>query len=81
MPHVLLRFPNQKINSYLKEIGAIVGTNNPLIHHLKRKTFASSVVLYNDAPMGLLSNSLGYSSMQITREIMERLLRRELVTR
>ena len=33
-----------------------------------RKTFASTVLLYNDVPMEIVSELLGHSSMKITQE-------------
>jgi len=65
---VLPKFSNQKINSYLKEIAGIVGINKPISHHMARKTFASTVLLYNDVPMEIVSELLGHSSMKITQE-------------
>jgi len=58
---------NQKFNSYLKEIADIVGINKRLTHHTARKTFASTVLLYNDVPMEIVSELLGHSSMAITQ--------------
>ena len=66
--YALPKFSNQKINSYLKEIGGIVGINKPISHHMARKTFASTVLLYNDVPMEVVSELLGHSSMKITQE-------------
>tara|TARA_R110002074_G_scaffold149035_5_gene301252 strand:- start:12494 stop:13699 length:1206 start_codon:yes stop_codon:yes gene_type:complete len=66
--YVLPRFSNQKINSYLKEIAGIVGINKSITHHTARKTFASTVLLYNDVPMEIVSELLGHSSMKITQE-------------
>ncbi len=65
---VLPKFSNQKINSYLKEIAGIVGINKSISHHTARKTFASTVLLYNDVPMEIVSELLGHSSMKITQE-------------
>lgn len=65
---VLPKFSNQKINSYLKEIAGIVGINKAVSHHMARKTFASTVLLYNDVPMEIVSELLGHSSMTITQE-------------
>ena len=59
---------NQKFNSYLKEIADIVGIEKRLTHHIARKTFASTVLLYNDVPMEIVSELLGHSSMIITQE-------------
>lgn len=59
---------NQKFNSYLKEIADISGINKRLTHHVARKTFASTVLLYNDVPMEIVSELLGHSNMLITQE-------------
>ena len=59
---------NQTFNSYLKEIAEIVGIEKTLTHHIARKTFASTVLLYNDVPMEIVSELLGHSSMTITQE-------------
>ena len=58
---------NQKFNSYLKEIAEIVGIEKRLTHHTARKTFASTVLLYNDVPMEIVSELLGHSNMAITQ--------------
>jgi site-specific recombinase XerD len=59
---------NQKFNSYLKEIADIVGVGKKLTHHTARKTFASTILLFNDVPMEIVSELLGHSSMAITQE-------------
>jgi len=59
---------NQKFNSYLKEIAEIVGIEKKLTHHTARKTFATTVLLYNDVPMEIVSELLGHSKMSITQE-------------
>lgn len=59
---------NQKFNSYLKEVAEIVGIDKTLTHHTARKTFASTVLLYNDIPMEIVSELLGHSKMSITQE-------------
>jgi integrase len=64
----LPKFSNQKINSYLKEITGIVGIEKLVSHHTARKTFASTILLYNDVPMEIVSELLGHSSMKITQE-------------
>lgn len=66
--YLLPKFSNQKINSYLKEIAEIVGINKNLTHHIARKTFASTVLLFNDVPMEIVSELLGHSSITITQE-------------
>ena len=64
----LPKFSNQKINSYLKEIAGTVGINKPISHHMARKTFASTVLLYNDVPMEIVSELLGHSNIKITQD-------------
>jgi integrase len=59
---------NQKFNSYLKEIADITGIEKRLTHHIARKTFASTVLLFNDVSMEIVSELLGHSNMLITQE-------------
>tara|TARA_R110002020_G_scaffold419155_1_gene628405 strand:- start:17082 stop:18206 length:1125 start_codon:yes stop_codon:yes gene_type:complete len=59
---------NQKFNSYLKEIADKLEINKSISHHTARKTFASTVLLYNDVPMEIVSELLGHSSIQITQQ-------------
>jgi integrase len=65
---VFTSISNQKFNSYLKEIADIVGIEKRLTHHIARKTFASTVLLFNDVPMEIVSELLGHSNMTITQE-------------
>lgn len=58
---------NQKFNSYLKEISELLGIDKKLTHHIARKTFATTVLLYNDIPMETVSELLGHSNMNITQ--------------
>jgi integrase/recombinase XerD len=64
---VLPNISNSNFNAYLKEIAAIVGINKHLTHHMARKTFASTVLLYNNVPMEIVSELLGHSSLRITQ--------------
>lgn len=76
--YALPRFSNQKINSYLKEIAGIIGINKPISHHMARKTFASSVLLYNDVPMEIVSELLGHSSIKITQKNYEKVVQKRV---
>lgn len=58
---------NQQFNSFLKEISAILGINKRITHHTARKTFASTVLLYNDIPMETVSELLGHSNIKVTQ--------------
>lgn len=69
---------NQKFNSYLKEISAIAGIEKKLTHHIARKTFASTILLYNDVPMEIVSELLGHSSMVTTQESYAKVVQRKV---
>jgi len=62
------RISNQRYNSYLKEVAVIVGIDKNLTTHTARKTFASTVLLYNDVSMEVVSELLGHSSMKVTQD-------------
>jgi integrase len=59
---------NVKFNAYLKEIGDIAGIpkNKPLVTHLARKTFATTVALTNGMNIGVVSKILGHNSIRTT---------------
>lgn len=59
---------NQRFNSYLKEIAEIVGIDKILTHHIARKTFASTILLFNNVPMEIVSELLGHSEIGITQQ-------------
>jgi integrase/recombinase XerD len=59
---------NQKFNAYLKEIASLCGIKKHLTHHIARKTFATTVLLYNDVPMEIVSKLLGHSKLQTTQD-------------
>jgi len=63
---VFKNISNQRFNGYLKEIADVVGIRKRLTHHMARKTFASTVLLYNDVPMEIVSELLGHSSIKTT---------------
>ena len=65
---VFARISNQRYNSYLKEIAAIIGVDKNFTTHMARRTFASTVLLYNDVPMEIVSELLGHSNMKTTQD-------------
>ncbi len=65
---VLPRIQNQHFNAYLKEIAILCGIKKHLTHHIARKTFATTVLLYNDVPMEIVSKLLGHSKLQTTQD-------------
>jgi integrase/recombinase XerD len=58
---------NQKFNSYLKEISELLSIDKKLTHHTARKTFATTVLLFNNVPMEIVSELLGHSNMNVTQ--------------
>jgi len=69
---------NQRFNSYLKEIASIIGIEKRLTHHTARKTFASTVLLYNNVPMEIVSELLGHSNMSITQEYYGKIVQKKV---
>jgi len=69
---------NQKFNSYLKEIAELVGIEKRLTHHIARKTFATTVLLYNDIPIEIVSELLGHSSISITQRHYAKVVQRKV---
>ncbi|MGJ5642898.1 tyrosine-type recombinase/integrase [Formosa sp. S-31] len=72
------RISNQKYNSYLKEIAAVLGIEKKLTTHTARKTFASTVLLYNDVPMEIVSELLGHSSLKVTQDSYAKVVQRKV---
>lgn len=58
---------NQKMNSYLKEIGDVCGMKKNLTFHLARHTFATTVTLSNGVPIESVSKMLGHTSLRTTQ--------------
>lgn len=58
---------NQKMNSYLKEIGDRCEIQKNLTFHLARHTFATTVTLSNGVPIETVSKMLGYKNLQTTQ--------------
>jgi integrase len=76
--YVLPRLSNTKFNMYLKEIANVVGIEFNLTHHIARKTFASTVLLFNDVPMQIVSELLGHSSMKITQDSYGKIVQKKI---
>ncbi len=58
---------NQKLNSYLKEIGDLCGIEKNLTFHLARHTFATTVTLANGVPIESVSKMLGHTKITTTQ--------------
>ncbi|MEQ2912261.1 site-specific integrase [Butyricimonas faecihominis] len=66
--YILPTISNQKMNSYLKEVAEIVGIKKNLTHHTARKTFASTILLYNNVPIEIVSKLLGHGNISVTQK-------------
>ncbi len=58
---------NQRLNSYLKEIGDLCGIDKNLTFHLARHTFATTITLTNGVPIETVSKMLGHNSIRTTQ--------------
>ena len=58
---------NQKMNSYLKEIGDVCGIRKNLTFHLARHTFATTTTLAKGVPIETVSKMLGHTNIETTQ--------------
>ncbi len=58
---------NQRMNSYLKEIGDVCNIAKDLTFHMARHTFATTVTLSNGVPLESVSKMLGHRSLKSTQ--------------
>lgn len=58
---------NQKMNSYLKEIGDVCQIDKELTFHIARHTFATTITLSNGVPIETVSKMLGHKSLKQTQ--------------
>ncbi|MFS2871689.1 site-specific integrase [Phocaeicola dorei] len=58
---------NQKLNSYLKEIGDLCGISKNITFHLARHTFATTMTLAKGVPIETVSKMLGHTNIQTTQ--------------
>lgn len=64
---VLPILSNQRMNSYLKEIGDVCGINKELTFHLARHSFATTITLTNGVPLESVGKMLGHRSIKSTQ--------------
>ncbi len=58
---------NQKLNSYLKEIGDLCGITKNITFHLARHTFATTMTLAKGVPIETVSKMLGHTNIVTTQ--------------
>ncbi len=59
---------NQKMNSYLKEVGDICGIAKNLTFHIARHTFATTITLSNNVPLESVSKMMGHTNTIMTQK-------------
>ncbi|WP_346986357.1 site-specific integrase [Chryseobacterium sp. POE27] len=64
---VLPVLSNQKMNEYLKEIGALCEIDFDITFHTARHTFATTITLNNGVPLETVSKMLGHTSIRMTQ--------------
>jgi site-specific recombinase XerD len=64
---LLPRLSNQRLNSYLKEIGDVCGFKKELTFHCARHTFATTVTLTNGVPIETVGKMLGHKDLRTTQ--------------
>ncbi len=69
---------NAWFNAYLKEIADVVGIEKRLTHHVARRTFATTVLLFNNVPMEVVSELLGHSKMATTQQSYGKIVQRKI---
>ena len=69
---------NARFNGYLKEIADVVGIKKRLTHHVARRTFASTVLLYNNVPMEVVSELLGHTKLATTQQSYGKIVQRKV---
>ncbi len=73
---------NQKVNSYLKEIGDLCGIKKNITFHMARHTFATTVTLANGVSIETVSSMLGHKSIKTTQiyaKVVKEKISREMV--
>ena len=67
------KMTNQRLNSYLKEVGDMCGITKNLTFHVARHTFATTVTLSNGVPIETVSKILGHTKI-VTTQIYSKVL-------
>ena len=62
---------NQKMNSYLKEIGDVCGIRKNLTFHLARHTFIGTVTVANGISLKTVADILGHTQLTCIRSFIE----------
>jgi len=69
---------NARFNGYLKEIADVLAIEKRLTHHVARRTFATTVLLYNSVPMEIVSELLGHTKLATTQQSYGKIVQRKV---
>ena len=69
---------NARFNAYLNAIADVVGIEKRLTHHVARRTFATTVLIFNNVPMEVVSELLGHSKMATTQQSYGKIVQRKV---
>lgn len=75
---VLLVTSNARFNGYLKVIADVVGIKKRLTDHVARKTLSSTVLLYNNVLMEIVSELLGHTKLATTQQNYRKIVQRKV---
>jgi integrase len=64
--------------AYLKEIGVVVGIHKKRSYHPARMTFTTTVLLFNDVPMEIVSALLGHATMSVTQDSYAKIVNKKI---
>jgi site-specific recombinase XerD len=56
----------------------VVSIHKKRLHHLARRTFATTVLLFNDVPMEIVSALLGHATMSVTQESYAKIVNKKI---
>jgi len=62
----------------VKEIGVVIGIHKKRSHHLARRTYATTVLLFHDVSMEFLSALLGHSKMSVTPDSYAKIVNKKI---
>jgi integrase/recombinase XerD len=69
---------NARFNGYLKEIADVGGIEKRLTYHMARRTFATTILLYNNVPMEIFSELLGHTKLATTQQSYENIVQKKV---
>ena len=59
-------------------VADVVGIEKRLTHHVARRTFATTVLLFNNVPMEVVSELLGHTKLATTQQSYGKIVQRKV---